>query len=381
MTNYYIAILLLLLAVGAVVVRKTYYYLPFRELKRRAEHHDPLASKLYPTVSYTNSLRGLLLGFIILTSAGGVVLLSKEAPAWIAVVAVVLLLWAVYSWLPASRTTSVGVWLTTLVNPFVLWLVGHMHRILDRPTKAAEKRLSFEQHTGLYERDDWIHLIQKQQHQADSRFSEEELEIAKRALSFGDYTVSDVLTPKKAVKTVLADDTVGPVLIDELHKSKQNYILVRETAKGEFVGTLNYRLLGLHSSGKVKDYLNPAIYYIHEDDDLNQALHTFFVTNRPLFIVVDNAEEYIGIVTIDSILRQLLGHIPGEDETAEQHASPAAVVARHKKARKHAESEDDVVEFDDDEAEPADHQNDKAVDSKDANPEDTSVKPDEKMVE
>lgn len=377
MTNYYLAILLLLLAVCAVVVRKTYYYIPFRELKRRAEHHDPLASKLYPTVSYTNSLRGLLLGFIVLTSAGGVVLLSKEAPSWLALIAVVLLLWAVYSWLPASRTTSIGVSLTTLVNPFVLWLVGHMHRILDRPTKAAERRLDFGQHTGLYERDDLLHLIQKQQHQHDSRFSEEELEIAKRALSFADYTVSDVLTPKKSVKTVLADDTVGPVLIDELHKSQQNYVLVRESAKGEFVGTLNYKLLGLHSSGKVKDYANPAIYYIHEDDSLNQALHTFFVTNRSLFVVVDNAEEYIGIVTIDSILRQLLGHIPGEDESADQHASPSAVVARHKKTRKLDESDEDIVEFDDDNTD----QSDAPDDSKDSTPEDTPVKSDEKVIE
>ena len=377
MTNYYFAILLLLLAVGAVVIRKTYYYIPLRELKRRAEHHDPLASKLYPTVSYTNSLRGLLLGFIIITSAGGVVLLSKEAPAWLALIAVALLLWAVYSWIPASRTTQFGVWLTTLTNPIILWTVGHMHRMLDRPTQAAERRLEFHQHTGLYERDDLVHLIENQQQQHDSRFTDEELEIAKRALRFGDHTVNDVLTPKKSVKTVLADDTVGPVLIDELHKNGQNYVLVRESKKGDFVGTLNYKLLGLHSSGKVKDYCNPAIYYLHEDDSLNQALHTFFITNRPVFVVVDNAEEYVGIVTIDSILRQLLGHVPGEDETAEQHATPTAVVARHKKARKHQESQEDIVEFDDDEEVSGDTP--RKPNEHDSS--DTSVKTDEKVIE
>lgn len=377
MTNYYLAILLLLFSIGGVVVRKTYYYLPFRELKRRAEHHDPLASKLYPTVSYTNSLRGLLLGFIILTSASGVVLLSREAPIWLGLIAVVLLLWAVYSWIPASRTTGFGVWLTMLVNPAILWIVGHLHRILDRPTKFVENRLALDMHTGLYERDDLLHLIEKQQDQPDSRFTEEELEIAKRALSFGDYTVNDVLTPKKFVKTVLASDTVGPILIDELHKSKQNHILVRESQKGEFIGTINYKLLGLHSSGKVKDYVNPALYYVHEDDTLNQVLHTFFVTNRPLFVVVDNIGEYVGIVTIDSVLQQLLGHVPGDDDVIEQYSTPSATVKRYKKQRQHAESDDSIVEFEDDNDVASHAGDDSNSDASDG----TSVKTDEKVIE
>ena len=36
-----LAIIFLLLAIGGVVVRKTYFYIPLRELKRRAEKHKP----------------------------------------------------------------------------------------------------------------------------------------------------------------------------------------------------------------------------------------------------------------------------------------------------------------------------------------------------
>src|SRR5437762_62606 len=81
--NLVFAILLLLLAIAGVVVRKTYNYLPAHELKRQAAKHDRLAERLYMAAAYDSSLRGLLWIFIALTSAGGFVLLSQTAPAWI----------------------------------------------------------------------------------------------------------------------------------------------------------------------------------------------------------------------------------------------------------------------------------------------------------
>jgi len=348
MTNFIIASILLLLAIAGVVIRKTYAYVPLRELKRRAEDQDPLAKRLYPAASYGSSLEGLLWGFIIITSASGVILLSRIAPVWLSAVAVPLLIWAVYSWLPSTRTTSVGIQLTKLANPIIIWFLNHTHAAIDRPTSAVADRYVTDSHTGLYERDDLLELIEQQLGQHDSRFSDSELEIAKRALSFEDYTVSEIMIPKKSVKTVSMDSIVGPVLIDELHKSKQDYILVSESPKGDFIGTLAYKSLGLHSSGKVKEYMNSDIYYVHENDNLAEALQTFFATNRPLFVVLNNEEEYIGVITITGILGQLLGHIPGEE--FDQHSNPTAVVERHKKSRQvaanHKEQTDEhEVEF------------------------------------
>lgn len=348
MTNFIIASLLLLLAITGVVIRKTYAYVPLRELKRRAEDQEPLAKRLYPAASYGSSLEGLLWGFIIVTSASGVILLSRIAPVWLSAVAVPLLIWAVYSWLPSTRTTSVGIQLTRLANPIIIWFLNHTHAAIDRPTSAVADRYVTDSHTGLYERDDLLELIEQQQGQEDSRFSDSELEIAKRALSFSDYTVGEIMTPKKSVKSVNVDSIVGPVLIDELHKSKQDYILVRESPKGDFIGTLAYKSFGLHSSGKVKEYMSTDIYYVHENDNLDEALQTFFATNRPLFVVLNNAEEYIGVVTIASILRQLLGHVPGEE--FEQYGDATAVVERHKKSRKEStnhkeQTEEHEVEF------------------------------------
>jgi CBS domain containing-hemolysin-like protein len=335
MNSYLGAIILLLIAIYGVVARKTYYYLPARELKRRAEANDPLAARLYPAVAYGDSLRGLLWAWIGLTTAGAFVLLVNVAPAWLGFIAIVALLWVVNSWLPSSRVTKLGMNLTSLVTPLAVWLLNYLHRPLSRTTAVVQKSYTAEAHSGLFERQDLLDLIEQQQRQPDNRLREEELEIVKRALAFSDLHVRDVMTPRKKVKAALAGDTVGPVLIDELHKNGQGYMLVRESAKGDFVGMLAFKRLGLKSTGQVKNLMDKAVYYVHENDPLDQALHAFFTTNSPLFVVVDSSEDYVGIISIDAMLRQLLGHVPGED--FERYHERAAVAMRHPKPDKQEE--------------------------------------------
>jgi CBS domain containing-hemolysin-like protein len=337
MTNLVSAIILLLLALMGVVIRKTYYYLPVRELKRRAEKHDKLAVQLYRAVAYGNSLRTLLWLYIGLTSAASLVLLARLLPIWASLLIVGPLLWIAFSLVPATRTTRVGARLTMFVTPLIAWLLNYLHPLLSRGAEVVEQRYTRPEHTGLYEREDLLELIERQQRQTDSRLTDEELEIVKRALSFDNYKVSDIMTPRKRIKTLLGDDTVGPILIDEVHKSGQAYALVRESGKGPFVGTLLFSRLNLSSNGQVRDVMDSTVYYLHDNDPLGQALHAFFVTNHPLFVVVDSFEEYVGVLTIAAALKQLLGHVPGDD--FDQYADPAIVAARHTKTPKPEKSD------------------------------------------
>jgi len=331
MTSFIFALILLALALAGVVVRKTYYYVPSKELKRQAERHDALASSLYQAISYGSSLRALLWLFIGLTSAGGIVLLARAAPAWLSISAVLLLLWVAFSWLPASRVTSFGARLAVLVTPPIVWLLNYLHPLLSRTAPKIERRYSAQAHTGLFERADIMALFEQQGRQADNRLTQEELEIVKRALSFNDHQVSSILTSRQQIKTILAHEIVGPVLIDELHKLDQQFVLVKDKPRGVIIGILQSHKLGLMSSGQVSEHMDKTVYFLHERDSLGEALHAFFVTNCPLFVVVNSFEEYVGIVTIEAILQQLLGHIPGD--SFEQYADATAVAARHSKPK------------------------------------------------
>lgn len=340
MTNLTLAVILLLLALVGIVARKTYFYLPIRELKRRAERHDGQAAQLYRAAAYGNSLRGLLWLYIGLTGAASLILMARQFPVWLSLLIVGPLLWIAFSLIPATRTTRAGVLVTRLTTPILVWLLNYLHPLLDSGTDAIEKRYIRPEHTKLFEREDLLELIKLQHHQPDNRLTAEELEIVRRALCFGDYKVSEVMTARKKVKIILADDAIGPVLIDEIHKSGQNYALVRETRKGPFVGTLSFRRLSLKSAGKVRNLMDPTVYYLHENDSLSQALHAFFVTNHAVFVVIDSAEDYVGMLTVEDILRQLLGHVPGDD--FDQYANPELVASRYVKPEKDYKKDDPV---------------------------------------
>ena len=112
---------------------------------------------------------------------------------------------------------------------------------------------------------------------------------------------------------------------------------MQDTPKGDFVGTLAFKRLGIESHGQVQDIMSKDIFYVHENDPLAQALHAFFATHQPLFVVVNSFEEYVGIVTLEGILRQLLGDVHGDG--FEDHHNVAAVAARHPKAEKPKKAE------------------------------------------
>lgn len=320
------AIVFLFLALAGLVLRKTYFYLPLHELKRRALRHDNVAERLYKAAAFGNSLRGLLWLYIGLTGAASIVLLARLLPVWASLLIVGPLLWVAFSLIPASRLTTIGTGLTMVATPVVAWLLNYAHRPLSRVSDLLGRRYIVGEHTRLFEREDLLELVRQQQEQPDNRIGEEELEIARRALSFDDYKVADLLTPRKQVRSIMADDTIGPILIDEVHKSGGS-VLVRESKKGPIIGSIQASQLNLQSKGKVRDVMDGTVYYLHENDKLADALHAFFVTNHPLFVVIDSFEDYVGIITIENVIKHLLGHMPGSD--FDQYSNPEAVARRH----------------------------------------------------
>lgn len=343
MISLIIASLLLINAMLAVVVRKTYFAVPLVELRRRARAGDELANVLYRSAAYDGSLRLLLWIIITFSSSASFVIFSRQATVWISLIVVIIALWLAFSWIPKTRVTPLGNKLTVKVTPSIAWLLNYLNPILSRGSNFLNVRYA-KPHTGLYERSDLIELIERQELQSDNRLAILELAIANRALHFPDRKVADVMIPRKSIKIISSDDNVGPILIDEIHKTGQSVALVRDTPKGPLVGWLQFKDLNINTAGKVIDMMNPKIYYLHESDSLSEALHAFIVTNQSLFIVVNNAEDNVGVVTVQKILEQLLGHIPGDD--FDEYASASSVASRHNKpkAQKPEDDIDEVVE-------------------------------------
>lgn len=330
MTDFILSLVFLALAALSVVVQKTYFYLPPRELKRQAARHEPLAEILWRAVAYGAALKLLLWTVTILGIAIGLVLLSHVVTLVIAIIAVALLLGYIFVWLPNTRLTSFGGRLTVWLTPAVVWLLSHSIRLFGRLQKLA-RHFVVRGHTGLYERDDLVQLLDEQKKQPDNRIALEDLAMAQSVLVFGVKVVRDVLTPRRVVKAVAQDTSVGPVMMDDLHKSGFSRFPVYGGNKENIVGVLYvHDLVRAKASGTVSKYMHEQVCYVHEDQPLGEALDAMLKTHQQLFVVVNSFEEYVGVITIEDILEEIIGmQIIDEFDQYEDLRAVAARMAAH----------------------------------------------------
>lgn len=326
-----ILILLVGLVLIAITLQKIYTQIPRTELKRRARQGDEFAGALYQAAAYGLSLQLLLWGIIGLASAGFFVVLARSVPAWLAVAVSLVIVWLGFAWLPNTRVTQASNALARYLTPPVTWLVSHLYPILSRLADWVRRHRSISVHSGMYQKEDLLSLLNKQKTQHDNRITDNELRIAANALTFGDKTVRDIMTPRRVVKTVSATDTVGPLLMNELHNSGHSRFPVYQDKPDNVVGILYVRdLVAAKAGGRVRDLMSSKLYYVHEEQSLNGVLQAFLRTKHHLFIVVNSFEEVVGIVTIEDVLEQIIGKpIIDEFDRYDDMRAVAALKARH----------------------------------------------------
>ena len=321
----------------AVSLLRTYKAIPVKELKRRARENDPIAQMLYRAASYGHSLQTLLWVLVGVTSALFFLYVSRSTDTWFAFISCVAVIWFGFLWLPAQQTSKLGSEIAARLAPIFAWPLQWLHPFLDWVARQARNVHPVKVHTGLYEKEDLVELIDKQEIQADNRIDKAGLEIARHALVFGDKIVRDILVPRRVVKAISSDETLSPVTMDELHKSGHSRFPVYEGKVDNIVGTLFLKdAINVKSGKPVKSVMRYEVYYVHEEQSLYDALQAILRTRHHLFIVVNSFEEYVGIITIEDVLEQIIGK-PIIDEF-DQYEDMRAVAARAA-ASEHKENE------------------------------------------
>ena len=306
MLSFIAALVLMLVALVTVALLRAYYVFPVKELKRQARTDDPLANALYRAAAYGTSLALLLWIVVIAVLAASFGLLVKVVPSLLAFVVEVGVIGVGLAWVPQSRLTRVGSYLALWLTPLLVQVLEVVRPVLDRVAVVTRRHSTL--HTGLFEREDLRTLLERQKTQTDSRIAHEEIDLLVHALTFGEKSVYDSMVPRKKVRSISTDETISPVVIRELHESGYSRFPVFEGKPDNIVGTLYLRdVTNLKAIGQVKDVMDPAVYYVHEEYPLEQALHAFLKTKHHVFIVVNKFEEFVGIITIEDILEQILG--------------------------------------------------------------------------
>lgn len=300
---FFVALMLL-----GISLERTYSHYPPKELKRRARHGEPLAQTFYTVVGYGVSLRVFLWAWVIIFAAAAFVCISNSLTAWLAVVVIAFFLWLGFLWLPHARISAFSETVARRATPTVAWIVRLLDPLLRRIGNFVRRHRYVHFRTQLYEKEDVLELLEKQQHQPDNRIPVRDIKLARHALQFTDKQVADIVVPKRVVKRVAASDAIGPKLMDELYKSGYSRFPVYEDNPDHIIATLYLKdLVRRASGGHVRDAMRADVYYVHEDFALPRVLHAFLKTKHHLFVVVNKFEEFVGIVTIEDVLEQIIG--------------------------------------------------------------------------
>jgi CBS domain containing-hemolysin-like protein len=302
-------VLLALAFIKSVLIYKVYHSLPLLELKRRARQGDKKAGKLYKVAVYEATV-DLMIWLAALASGAALVIWSARTNWWLAAIVM-----TIGAWLVAWSKFSADGWAgsaAAFFAPAHARFLSFVQPVLGRVANMMPPGRKIMLHTGLFEKKDLLELLSRQNKQIDNRIPSTDLQIARNAMEFGDKTVGSIMTPRRAIKFVQASDSVGPILVDELHKTGfSRFPVVKDSAKAaspQVVGTLYLNnLIGYEGSGKVKDLMKHEVYFINEDSTLRQALGAYLKTHHHLLIVVNSFEEMVGVLSLEDVLEQILG--------------------------------------------------------------------------
>lgn len=236
------------------------------------------------------------------------VLLARQAGLW-AIPLLFGLVTLLLLGLPAAKASRFSGKLAEWLAPPIRLAVEKTGPLLKKLTKMIPSRFhQAETDSGVYTLDDLKDFLKRQKHSAGNTIDPRKLDNLLSRLEFEKKKVKDLMQTRKKSTTVGASDAIGPVLIDELHKSGQQYFLVEEEFNSEIIGTLDVaELVDLKKTGDVKNAMDEKIYYLKDKWTALDALEAYFKTGSAVFVVINSDEDIKGIVSIKDVLNELVG--------------------------------------------------------------------------
>ncbi len=278
------------------------------ELKRKAQLGDKSAKVVYPIHELGHQLTvTLLIGNIFVNAAISIVL-SSVMNGFLAVVITTIIVVIFGELLPMVYLKKYGLQLTAKIAPVLnkfIWLMSPVAKPLGR---ALDKWL-YSDSSSIYSKEELYKILDEHKVSEFGDIEEDEIQIVKHAISFGEKQVRQVMTPRRVVVTVSSDELMGPIVVDELHKSGFSRFPVYNDKKTQnFIGTLYlHDLIGMKEGGTAKDSMRKTVYYVHEEESLDHALKVFLKTNHHLLIVVNTFEEFVGVLSLEDVVEQIIG--------------------------------------------------------------------------
>lgn len=163
-------------------------------------------------------------------------------------------------------------------------------------------------------RDTLEELIAEAEEGTAAAFSEEERELVKNALSFGELRVDDVMVPRADIKAVPITAGLGEV-VRAMQAANHSRLLVYRDHLDDVLGAVHIKDLlpywGDGESFSIEDILRPVL-VVPPSMRILDLLLEMRATGNHIAVVVDEFGGTDGLVTIEDLVEQIVGEIQDE---------------------------------------------------------------------
>jgi len=317
-----IVIVLLYRAVIAALL-KAFHLLPSLQRRRLLEEdavRDPLLADL---LTRPNALG---LGLSLWSETLLVLLLSLAWPVrtlvpgggWTLVGGTLLYIWSLDLVLPTLLTASdPGTWVMRLfpyygpVHPFLGPLVAPLVRFVARKREVLDRsRDGEDEETG----DEGVNAL-LEEGEAEGILEEEDRELIRNVVGFGDTVVREVMTPRTLIQGI-PDDATLEATWEAFREGRHSRMPVYHETIDNIVGILLLKDLMQFAPGidlELKKLVKPAR-FVPESKRILQLLRELQRARTQLAMVVDEYGSLSGLVTLEDLLEEVFGEIQDEHE-------------------------------------------------------------------
>lgn len=292
------------LSIVLSVLRRVYSFTAGKRLF--GEELEPKYQRVFTQITNSRSLLNTELWIlIVLLSSINLVMIENYADSWTAVFVFAIFIALVFIYLANYHPRSPSINLAKICAPLAAKISTLSRQYLKFIPPPKTNAISREENR-IYEKADLINFLREQSKAPNNKINDDLLKLLSNIAEKNDLQAGDMMTSLKKVKKIDSEQEIGPVMIDELHKTGSKYFLVKDKKQDELIGYVKLRdLTSLKSSGKIRGTINKELEYVEITDEIIELVESFLAGSCPVFLVRDSGET-VGILTIDECLEKLL---------------------------------------------------------------------------
>lgn len=291
------------------------------ELRRKAKLGNRQAQRVLPLRRQTHlTLASILLVNVAAVSANSLVL-EQQLNGWLAGILSTLLIVIFGEIIPQALFSKDPLGWSSAFAP-VLKLMTYVTYVISRPLQILLDKLFPHQHAELQSRHELGLMISEHLGTKESELDDDEVEIIRGALQLSEKRVRDIMTDIRHSYWLTPDTELTDVKIDEIKERGFSRIPIFNRKLTRTYGILLMKDLvdvdfdEQQPPYRVDDMPLHPVQLVGSMTALDTMFRKFISAGTHL-IPIEKDDEIIGIVTIEDLIEEILGH-EIEDETDRQ---------------------------------------------------------------